>query len=72
LIPEASLTLRSAEASYSVGKVDFLTVLNGFNAVLEYRLRYTENVGQFRRAVAEIGPIIGDSPPELHAGAQKP
>lgn len=72
LIPEASLTLRSAEASYGVGKVDFLTVLNAFNAVLEYRLRYTENIGQFRRAVAEIGPLIGKSPPELSGGVQAP
>jgi outer membrane protein TolC len=64
LIPEASLTFRSAEVSYGVGEVDFLTVLNAFNAMLEYKLRYTEDVGQFQRAVAEIGPIIGEAPPE--------
>ena len=64
LIPEASLTFRSAEVSYGVGEVDFLTVLNAFNAMLEYKLRYTEDVGQFQRAVAEMGPIIGEAPPE--------
>lgn len=72
LIPEATLTLRSAQASYSVGKSDFLTVLNVFNAILEYRLRYTENVGQFRRAMAEIGPLLGETPPELRSGGQTP
>lgn len=65
LIPEATLTMRSAQASYSVGKSDFLTVLNAFNAMGEYRLRYTENIGQFRRAMAEIGPLLGATPPEL-------
>jgi outer membrane protein TolC len=63
LIPEASLTFRSAEASYGVGEVDFLSVLNAFNVMLEYKLRYTEDVGQFQRAVADIGPIVGEAPP---------
>jgi cobalt-zinc-cadmium efflux system outer membrane protein len=65
LIPEASLTLESARASYSVGKVDFLTILSAFNSLLEYRVRYTEEIGRFRRAFAEIGPLIGEPPPEL-------
>jgi cobalt-zinc-cadmium efflux system outer membrane protein len=69
LIPEASLTLKSARASYSVGKVDFLTTLNAFNALFEYRMRYTEQIGQYRRAVAEIGPLVGEPPSELDQGA---
>jgi outer membrane protein TolC len=65
LIPQASLTLESARASYAVGKVDFLTTLTAFNSLLEYKVRHAEQVGQFRRAVAEIGPLIGEHPREL-------
>jgi outer membrane protein TolC len=62
LIPQASLTLESARASYSVGKVDFLTMLNAFTALLEYRMRYAEELGNLARARAEIGPIVGRAP----------
>jgi outer membrane protein TolC len=62
LIPQASLTLDSARASYAVGKVDFLTVLSAFTALLEYRVRYAETMGSLYRARAEIGPLVGETP----------
>jgi outer membrane protein TolC len=62
LIPQATLTLQSARASYAVGKVDFLTALNAFTAVLEYRMRYAEEVGNLSQARAEIGPLVGRGP----------
>lgn len=64
LVPQASLTLESARASYAVGKVDFLTVLTAFTALLEYRMRYAEEIGNLQRARAEIAPLIGEPPPE--------
>jgi outer membrane protein, heavy metal efflux system len=64
LVPQASLTLDSARASYTVGKVDFLTVLTAFTALLEYRIRQVEEVGNLQRARAEIAPLIGEPPPE--------
>ncbi len=71
LIPQASLTLESARASYAVGKVDFLTTLTAFNSLLEYKVRHAEQVGQFRRAVAEIGPLIGEHPRELQVAGRR-
>jgi outer membrane protein TolC len=62
LIPQATLTLESARASYGVGRVDFLTTLTAFSALLEYRLRRTEEGGNLWRALAEIGPVVGQSP----------
>jgi outer membrane protein TolC len=62
LIPQASLTLESARSSYAVGKVDFLTTLTAFTSLLEYRMRYTEEVGNARRAQAEIAPLVGETP----------
>jgi outer membrane protein TolC len=62
LIPQASLTLDSARASYAVGKVDFLTVLSAFTALLEYRIRYAEIMGSLYGTRAEIGSLVGESP----------
>jgi len=62
LIPQAALTLESARASYGVGRVDFLTTLTAFSALLEYRLRRAEEAGNLWRAIAEIGPVVGQTP----------
>ncbi len=70
LIPEARLTLESSQASYGVGQVDFLTTLTAFTALLEYQLRYAEEAGNLVRALAEIGPIVGETPLGEPLGAQ--
>jgi len=62
LIPQAALTLESARASYGVGRVDFLSTLTAFSALLEYRLRRAEEAGALWRALAEIGPLVGATP----------
>lgn len=62
LIPQASLTLESARASYEVGSVDLLTTLNAFTALLEYRIRDAEEKTSQKRARAEIAPLIGETP----------
>lgn len=62
LVPQAALTFESARASYAVGKVDFLTTLNAFTALLEYRMGHAEQMGDLCRARAEIGPLVGESP----------
>jgi outer membrane protein TolC len=62
LIPQGTLTLESARASYGVGEVDFLSTLTAFSALLEYRLRHAEERGNLQRAVAEIAPLVGEMP----------
>ena len=62
LIPEARLTLESSRASYDVGRIDFLTMLSAFTSLLEYRLRYEEENVDLVRSLAEIGPIVGETP----------
>lgn len=64
LIPQASLTFESTRASYAVGRVDFLTMLSAFSALLEYRVRYAETMGNLYRTRAEIGPLVGETPLE--------
>jgi outer membrane protein TolC len=70
LIPQARLTLESSRASYAVGRVDFLTTLTAFTAFLEYRLRYAEETGNLVRALAEIGPLVGETPLGEPLGSQ--
>jgi hypothetical protein len=62
LIPQAQSTLASARASYAVGRVDFLTTLSAFVSLLEYRLREVEERGNLWRALAEIAPLVGETP----------
>ena len=62
LVPQASLTLESALASYEVGRVDFLTTLNALTALLDYKIREAEERASFLRAQAEIRPIVGETP----------
>lgn len=62
LIPQASLTLESALASYQVGQVDLLTTLNAFTSLLEFRIREAEETGSFSRARAQLRPLVGESP----------
>lgn len=62
LIPQATLTLDSARASYAVGKVDFLTMLTAFTSLLDYRVRYAETLGTLYGTRAEIGSVLGESP----------
>ena len=70
LIPQARLTLESSRASYAVGRVDFLTTLSTFTSLLEYRLRYAEETGNLVRALAEIGPLVGETPLGEPLGSQ--
>lgn len=62
LIPQAELTLESARVSYEVSKVDLLTLLNAFTALLEYRLRSAEEAASLHRVRAEMAPLLGEPP----------
>jgi outer membrane protein, heavy metal efflux system len=70
LVPQASLTFESTRASYVVGRVDFLTMLSAFNALLEYRVRHAETMGNLYRTRAEIGPLLGETPLEWWGGSR--
>lgn len=62
IIPQASLTLASAQASYSVGKVDFLTLLNSLLTLQENQIElYGERV-EHEKALARLEAIIGEQP----------
>ncbi len=60
VIPQAHLALESATSAYEVGKVDFLTLLNSFTVVLEYEMRYHEELSNFQKATAQLEAVVGE------------
>ena len=66
--PQAELSLDSASAAYQVGKVDFLTLLNNFTVLNDYRLRYHEELANFDKAVARLEEAAGSLADEKPRG----
>ena len=62
--PQAEIAFESASAAYQVGKVDFLSVLNSFTVLNDYRLRYYEELANFDKAVAQLQEAAGLLPEE--------
>ena len=61
ILPQARLTLESSMAAYQVGSADFLTVLTNFTTVLAYELSYEQQQAQYRRALAQLEPYVGNT-----------
>lgn len=59
LIPQATLTLESAMASYQVGNLDFLSLLTNFQNVLGYELEYYDQIASFHEALARLEETTG-------------
>jgi len=62
LIPQARLTLSSAQAGYSVAKVDFLTLLNALLTLQDNELELHMEIAAHEQAVARLEEIIGEAP----------
>ncbi|MBI4750840.1 MAG: TolC family protein [Acidobacteria bacterium] len=59
IIPQSTLSLESAIAGYEVGKVDFLTLLDGLLTLQTYQLNYYEQVANQAKALAALEPLLG-------------
>ncbi len=59
VVPQAEISLHSAEAGYQVGQADFLSLLNSFTVLNEYQLRYYEELTNFDKAVAQLEEVVG-------------
>jgi cobalt-zinc-cadmium efflux system outer membrane protein len=59
LIPQAQATLKSAVATYRVGKADFQTLLSAEVDLLRLRQQYYRAVADHEIAVAKIQQIVG-------------
>lgn len=59
IIPQSTLALRSAQAGYAVGKVDFLTLLNSLLTLQESELELHGEMVAHERAVARLEALTG-------------
>jgi outer membrane protein TolC len=59
IIPQAALALQAAQASYAVGKVDFLTLLNSLLTLQESQLELHGEMVNHERAVARLEAVTG-------------
>lgn len=62
IIPQARLTLASAQAGYAVGKVDFLTLLNSLLTLQENEIERHGEMVEHEKALARLEAIIGEQP----------
>ena len=61
IIPQATLALQSAQASYGVAKVDFLTLLNSLLTLQESELEMHGEMVAHEKAVARLEELTGGS-----------
>lgn len=59
ILPQARASLASALASYQVGKVEFLTVLDNQSTVFSYETEYSRAIADFAKNIAELERIVG-------------
>jgi outer membrane protein TolC len=59
ILPQARLSLESARAGYTVGKVDFLTLLDNAIKLLEDELGYEETLVRYQKALAGLEELTG-------------
>jgi outer membrane protein TolC len=59
VVPQSSLALESAMASYQVGSVDFLSLLANFTTLLDYETDYYRQLADYQTALARIEVLIG-------------
>lgn len=59
VLPQARLALESSLASYQTGGVDFLSVLTNFGTVLEYEMRYFDELASYHVAVSRLEEMAG-------------
>jgi len=59
IIPQVTLALESAMASYQVGTLDFLSLLTNFQQLLEYEMEYHREFAAFHEALARLEETTG-------------
>ena len=59
ILPQSRAALASATASYQVGKVEFLTVLNDQATLSNYETEYFRALSDFAKNVAELERVVG-------------
>lgn len=59
IIPQETLTLEATSASYEVGTIDFLSVIDSLIKLVDDELRYYEHLTSYQKALARLEPLVG-------------
>lgn len=59
IIPQETLTLEATSASYEVGTIDFLSVIDSLIKLVDDELRYYEHLTNYQKALARLEPLVG-------------
>lgn len=60
LLPQGRASLASATASYQVGRVEFLTLLDNQSTIFNYETEYFRALSDFATNVAELEQLVGE------------
>ncbi len=64
ILPKARQTYEVSTSAYSVGQVDFLTLIDNFRVLLRYELSYRRLEATLRQTLAELERVIGGRLPQ--------
>ena len=59
IIPQETLTLEATSASYKVGAIDFLSVIDSLMKLVDDELRYYEHLTNYQKSLARLEPFVG-------------
>ncbi len=59
MIPQAEQTLQVSRASYESDKLDFVSLLNYWKVLLDYRLSLLKAMAQYEQALADLEKAVG-------------
>lgn len=59
IIPQARGALESSRAGYSVGSVDFLTLITNAITLLDYQIEYLKKITEREKAIAKLEVLTG-------------
>ncbi len=59
IIPQARGALESSMAGYSVGNVDFLTMVTNAITLLDYEIEYLRKLTEYEKAIAKLEALTG-------------
>lgn len=59
IVPQDTLTLEATAASYQVGAIEFLSVVDGLLKLVDDELAYYEHLANYQKALAQLEPLVG-------------
>lgn len=66
LVPKAEELLGASETAYKAGNIDFLSLINAQQKLLEFQLRYERAVADNQQKLAELEMLAGTALPTIN------